>query len=326
MATRDSQLAVQSTVQRRIELSKSLLERMGMTVDQYERVALNALVQNPGLADCDSKTLDLAVMQCIQAGLLPDGKQAAIIPFNNKGVKTATLVPMIEGQLMLFRRAVPGAVYNVKSVYREDEFDYEEGITPILRHKPNPDASRTDADIIAIYARAKLPGAADWEFEVFFRSDVERYRAYSKAPQSPAWVNHWGEQGKKSVGKQLLKRLPKAVGAPPEVPVELDGLDLEDDVAGIINAEQGSYSVRDVDTSTGEIIDAKVVSVDAPQPRQRRPRAQQQPPEPEPMPVDRPGRPDALRVVSGSTAMTAMTRRSRRQHAMSENMFVSAMT
>ena len=184
MATRDSQLAVQSTVQRRIELSKSLLERMGMTVEQYERVALNALVAESRLGGLRFEiTLDLAVMQCIQAGLLPDGKQAVIIPFTVKGVKTATLVPMIEGQLMLFRRAVPGAVYNVKSVYREDEFDYEEGITPILRHKPNPDASRTDADIIAIYARAKLPGAADWEFEVFFRSDVERYRAYSKAPQ-----------------------------------------------------------------------------------------------------------------------------------------------
>ena len=36
----------------------------------------------------------MAVIQCINAGLVPDGKQAAIIPFKD----TATLVPMIEGQ------------------------------------------------------------------------------------------------------------------------------------------------------------------------------------------------------------------------------------
>ena len=66
-------------------------------------------------------------------------------------------------------------------------------------------------------------------------------------------MQFYGEQAKKAVMKQLLKRLPEAVGAPPEMPVELDGMDLEDDVAGIINAEQGSYTVRDVDRTTGEI-------------------------------------------------------------------------
>ena len=73
----------------------------------------------------------------------------------------------------------------------------------------------------------------------------------------PRGCKFYGEQAKKAVMKQLLKRLPEAVGAPPEMPVELDGMDLEDDVAGIINAEQGSYTVRDVDASTGEVLDAR---------------------------------------------------------------------
>ena len=296
MATRETQLAVSGTVQRRVEMSKALLERMGMTVEQYERVALNALVQNPGLADCDTRSMDRAVMLCIQAGLLPDGKQAAIVPFNNKGTKEATLIPMIKGQMQLARRAVPGIVLNVKAVYREDEFEYEEGIPPILRHKPNPAGSRTDADIIAVYARALLPGASNWEFEVFFRSDVERYRAYSKAPNSPAWTNFWGEQGKKSVMKQLLKRLPEAVGAPPEVPASLESLDMEDGVAGIIEAEQGSGTVlgnradmeRTLDKATGEFMETEhrvfdpATAEPKPPRKPRQPAQAQPPPEPEP--------------------------------------------
>ena len=42
--------------------------------------------------------------------------------------------------------------------------------------------------------------------------------------------------------KQLLKRLDEMVGmpgAPDAPPIELDGMDLEDDVAGIINRRTG---------------------------------------------------------------------------------------
>ena len=213
MATQENQLAVAGTVQRRVEMSKSLLERMGMTVEQYERVALNALVQNPGLADCDPKSLDVAVMHCIQAGLLPDGKQAAIVPYNGK----ATLVSMIEGRLQLARRAVPGISLRVRLVYHDDEWEYEEGLHPVLRHKVNATGNRTDQQIIAAYAVSKFPYGGETDFEVFQRSDIDRYRGYSRAKSGP-WQTHYGEMAKKAVLGQLLKRLPKAVGTPPEPP------------------------------------------------------------------------------------------------------------
>ena len=44
MATkRDSLLAAQGKIGKRITMSAPLLERMGMTTEQYERVTLNAL-------------------------------------------------------------------------------------------------------------------------------------------------------------------------------------------------------------------------------------------------------------------------------------------
>ena len=108
----------------------------------------------------------------MQLGLMPDGKQAAIVPFNDReNGKQATLIPMIKGQLMLARRAVPGIVLQAKTVYREDEFEHEEGTEPFIRHIPNANGSRTDGDIVAVYARAKFPNAKEWEFEVLYRAD-----------------------------------------------------------------------------------------------------------------------------------------------------------
>ena len=186
MATRnETNLAVRARVDKRVDDSASLVERMGLSVDQYKRVALNAFVTTPALAECTESSLDRAFMQCIMAGLMPDGKEAAIVPFNdrNNGTKDATLIPMVKGQLKLARRATPGLTLNVKAVYRDDDFDHDEGTQPRLYHKPNPTGARADTDIIAVYARALFPGASAWEFEVLYRSDIDRYRAYSRSSQ-----------------------------------------------------------------------------------------------------------------------------------------------
>ena len=43
---------------------------MGITPEAYERVVLNALIRNPATwQDCDRASLDIAVADCIQAGL-----------------------------------------------------------------------------------------------------------------------------------------------------------------------------------------------------------------------------------------------------------------
>ena len=130
------------TIEKRVKASESLLERMGITPEAYERVVLNALIRNPNLADCDRSSLDIAVADCIQAGLLPDGKQCAIVPFKLNGVQTATVIPMIEGRLMLARRATKGLSIRVRVVYQDDEWDYSEGLHVTLEHKPNPLADK----------------------------------------------------------------------------------------------------------------------------------------------------------------------------------------
>ena len=180
---------------------------------------------------------------------------------------------------MLARRATPGLALRVRVVYQDDEWDYSEGLHVTLKHKPNPLADKRDENVIAAYAVAHLPGSTYPEFEVFDRSTINRYRGYSKS--DGIWQSHFPEMCKKAVLGQLIKRLPKAVGAPPEPELFPDSF-----VSGLEDmGEPDTNGAQAVDTSTGEILDAPAVDEgatafgDAPQRPQRRPRAQQPAPE-----------------------------------------------
>ena len=239
----ETALAVKSRVESRVAMSGALLERMGYTVEQYERVCLNALLVSPGLADCTPQSMDIAITHCITAGLIPDGKQAAIVPYG----KNATLVPMADGLVMLAHQATKGLGLRTRVVYAGDDWEYEEGAHPILKHKPNPAADHSDGKIIAAYAVSTRPSKIEPDFEVMDRATLDRYRGYSRARSGP-WDTHYVEMAEKTVLKQLLKRLPKSVTAPPEPPPELlmAGYDLvaPDGLEGVINnpaLQEGQY-------------------------------------------------------------------------------------
>ena len=250
---RENQLAVRGTVEKRVRESASLLERMGISAEAYERVVLNALIRNPQLQDCDRTSLDIAVADCIQAGLLPDGKQAAIVPVRDRreGKVNASFWPMIEGRTMLARKATPGLVIRARVVYEDDEFDYNEGTAGDIVHKPKRNADKRDEKVVAVYAMAKLPGATEWEWEVFDRGDIDRYRTFSKSDN--VWKTHFAEMAKRGPLGRLLKRLPKDPRAPQEPDFITDsmatGLDF-----GSVSIIEGESSLPAVDTDTGEII------------------------------------------------------------------------
>ena len=204
--------AAADQLKNRVELSEALLERMGVSVEAFTRVLLNALLANPKLVECSRASLERAVVVCIDAGLLPDGRQAAIVPYG----KEATVLPMIEGRLMLARRATPGLALRVRAVFKADEWEYREGLVPTLEHEPDLNGSRTADDLIASYAVAVIPGSQAPEFEVHSRADTDRYRAKSRAGDRAGapWNTEYIEMAKKTVLGQLLKRLPKRVGDP----------------------------------------------------------------------------------------------------------------
>ena len=243
--TQSKQLDLKKRIERRAGLSEALLERMGITREAFERVGLNALVLVPGLADCTPDSLDAAFITTINAGLLPDGRQAVIVPFGDQ----ATLIPMIEGKIKLAKRATPGLALRVRVVYEDDEWEYREGLVPTLNHTPSPTADRRDANLIAAYAVSVTPGASVPEFEVIFRSELDRIRARSRAKKSP-WDTYFPEMCKKSVLSPLLKRLLKDSSAPPDAPAGLESHELEG-FDGIVDAERAQWGTDSA--ATGQL-------------------------------------------------------------------------
>ena len=250
MATAQQMKDVGEKIKRRVEHSADMLAAMGIPREVYERTVLNALVLAPTLAECQGDSLEAAMIRSINARLLPDGKEAVIVPF--KGV--ATFIPMIDGQVKLAHSATPGLTLRVRLVYKDDDWEYEEGLAPVLKHKPNSLGDRTDDSIVAAYAVAQLPQALQPIYEVMWRSDILRIMAFSpsvNSAQSP-WRRFFPEMCQKTVLRRLLRRLPQPIGFVHEVetPPELTGV------------EYSGYQA--VDTATGEIYDPSAPRMSAP--------------------------------------------------------------
>ena len=270
-----NKMDVKERVEFTVNLNAALLERSGYSEEAYCRVVLNAMVATPAIVKCDVDSLQRALLDAMNAGLVPDGKEAAIVPFKGK----ATLIIMIEGRLKLAQQATKGLVVRTMAVYAGDEWEYSEGLVARLRHVPNPAASNAPENLIYVYATASLPSAIGPQFDVMSRAVVDRYRAYSASPDKGPWATHFEEMAKNAVLKRLLKRLPKSSRGPLEAP-ELERVDtLEEAVA----LDGGPVSV---DTSTGEIMEEPELPaptpIRAPRPPKLEPPAASAPDEPLP--------------------------------------------
>ncbi len=200
--------SVKTTVFEATEQALPLLGQFGISREAFNRIALNALVDNPAIAKCESRSIRKVLLRCAEIGIMPDGQSAAIIPTKIKGVLRARLDIMVGGMLDKVRKELPGFSFSARSVYKEDEFEFVDGLEPVLRHKPSPDQVHTREDFVAAYAIAWIPENPHSEFEVLYKVEIERYRAYSPQKNGILWTQHYGEAAEKTVAKLLLKRLP----------------------------------------------------------------------------------------------------------------------
>jgi recombination protein RecT len=60
-----------------------------VTVEKFTRVALTAINSNPDLRQADHRSLFGAITKLAQDGLLPDGREAALVIFNTKTAMVA---------------------------------------------------------------------------------------------------------------------------------------------------------------------------------------------------------------------------------------------
>jgi recombination protein RecT len=178
-----------------------------INVEKFIRTTLTAVQMQPDLLMADRRTLLGACMKAAQDGLLPDGREAALVIFNSKEGKKVQYMPMIGGVLKKIRNSGELASISAQVAYSADFFEYELGDEEKITHKPFMGGDR--GQVIAVYAVAKTKDGAVYR-EVMSVSDVEKVRAASRAGRFGPWVDWWDEMAKKTVIRRLAKRLPSS--------------------------------------------------------------------------------------------------------------------
>ena len=194
---------------RKPELAKMLPKHID--IETLERAANNALMRNPDIASCDPTSVYDSVMRCAQDGLIPDGKEAAIVVYGGKGGKKAQYQPMIDGVLKRLRQS--GLIENIaaKAVFEGDDFDYwfdEDG--EHVKYRPDFNAAG-DRNFKLAFAYAKLAGG-EMVVEVMNKSEIDRVKGSSRAGNSSygPWAQWYDRMAVKSVLHRLARRLPSS--------------------------------------------------------------------------------------------------------------------
>jgi len=184
-------------------------------VERFNRVVMTAIQGNPKLLECNRRSLFNSCMKAAQDGLLPDGREGAIVPYK----ADAQWLPMIGGLRKKARNSGEIATWDVHAVYENDNFDFELGDNPFIRHKPTLDVK---GKLIAVYSIATLK-SGEISRDVMSVHDVEAVRTKSRGTNTP-WADpvFYPEMAKKTVAKRHAKVLPTST--------DLDDLLRRDDV------------------------------------------------------------------------------------------------
>ena len=184
-------------------------------LDHFKRMVVTAINVNPDLAEADRRTLFNAAVKCASDGLLPDGREAALVVYNTKVkdragnehyIKAAQYLPMIAGIRKRMRNT--GEVLSAEAhvVYSNDRFHREFGDSPRILHEPPPlDAERGDP--VGAYAIIKLANGEILR-EVMPKRDIDRARAVSRSRDKGPWKDWWDEMARKTVLRRCAKAAP----------------------------------------------------------------------------------------------------------------------
>lgn len=171
--------------------------------ERFIRIAMTAAAQTPNIEECTPASFMGAMLTSAQLGLEPNTPlgQAYLIPYG----KTCQFQIGYKGLIDLAYRSGEILYICAHCVYENDEFDFEYGIEPKLRHKP---AKGDKGKMIWVYAVYKLKNGT-CVFEVMRKEDVEQHgKDYSKSFSNGPWKTAFEEMAKKTVLKKLLKYAP----------------------------------------------------------------------------------------------------------------------
>ena len=226
-----------------------------ITPERFTRMVFTALSSNPQLKECSPQSFLGAMMQAAQLGLEPNTPigQAYLIPYGN----SCQFQLGYKGLLDLAYRS--GEIKDIQAheVHENDEFEYELGLEPKLKHIP----AKSNRGSVTMYYAVWHTKTGGYGFEVMSYEDVLEFaQKKSKSFHNGPWQTDFDSMAKKTVLKQALKYAPiatdfvKAVATDETVKSHIsDNMEDEPDETMTIDVEA---LPQNVDPETGEIIPA----------------------------------------------------------------------
>jgi recombination protein RecT len=178
-----------------------------ISVEKFERVATTAVQTNPDLLNpqkVESRSLFGALVRAAQDGLLPDGREGAIIPFKGK----ATWMPMVAGIMKKVRNSGEIASWDAFAVYEKDKFQRLLGDDQRIYHEPYEEGD--PGQVIGAYSIVTFKdGTKSKDFMPRWR--IEKARNQNPiGKNSLMWTQFYDEGAIKTVIRHHAKRLPQS--------------------------------------------------------------------------------------------------------------------
>lgn len=190
-----------------------------ISVERFKRVVITAVQTNPNLVYADRFTLWTACSRAANDGLLPDGKEGALVVYKTKTkvrnaagaeiekwVEQVQWMPMIYGLRLKVRRSGEIAKWECQVVRQKDVFKYVLGDEPRIIHEPF--LGPGDAGPITHAYSIATTKDGEVSREVMTIEQINKVRTVSKAPDSPAWKLWFDEMARKVVARRHSKTLP----------------------------------------------------------------------------------------------------------------------
>ena len=169
---------------------------------KFINVVLVAVQKNPDLLKSTRQSLYNACRECAQDGLVPDGREAALIKFG----ENAKYMPMVYGVLKKVRNSGELKSITAQVVYEKDHFEFwiDDDGEHVL-HKPLMLGIRGNPTHTYAVAKTKDDGTY---VEVMTEEQIQDVKKVSKAKTGP-WTGPFAdEMRRKSAIRRLSKRLP----------------------------------------------------------------------------------------------------------------------
>lgn len=176
-------------------------------VARFMRVVITAVQNNLELLACDRASFFNACLRAAQDGLLPDGREGAIVAYKDRktGKLLAQWMPMYQGILKKVRNSGELKWTTAQVVYEGDDFvHWIDDTGEHFEHRP---AGKSEKPFRIYSAATTLEGAC--YIEVMTVAQVKRVQAVSRAKSEYGpWAQWWDEMAKKTAFRRLSKRLP----------------------------------------------------------------------------------------------------------------------